>query len=324
MSMERLQLHLFQKDYIDKKEYSYISQLAVITIKSLLPMMDEEANRIDYKRFTEEFKLWLDYRNGDNSSLLNCQGRVIHEIYWGEKDDSIISRIIPIVLANKNYNIVEEEIIKNILFTTGNLQGLFEGLALGYLLHILVNPSTELEDLIKDMLIESLKDKIISFSQKQYMEKYQSYYRLTIESYDGNFKVEFEREKLKLLNSLYSLVNNTYPALIDCLKVVEGNKGKSFIGQVLYNYLYRKDLEFQISDFHLSLGEYIINLRKSRIDPEKLKIKDYILPDIFSFEEGDSFYHSLLREVKVIKKEVKDKTLTSLIQTKTGMYLFRK
>ena len=93
--MERLLLDLFQKDYLNNKNNTYISQLAVITIKSLLPMKDEEGIRIDYRRFTEEYKLWLNYRNGDNSSLLNTQGRVIHEIYWGQIDDSIISRIIP-------------------------------------------------------------------------------------------------------------------------------------------------------------------------------------------------------------------------------------
>lgn len=322
--MERLVLNLFQKDYLRNKKYSYISQLAVITIKSLLPMVEEEGNRIDYKRFIEEYKLWLSYRIGDNSSLLNIQGRVIHEKYWGDRDDSIISRIIPIVLANKDSNIIKEEVIKNILFTTGNLKDLFEGLALGYLLYLIVTSSSGLQGLSKDQLIENLKDKIIGFSQNQYIEKYKSYYRLDTDTYKGNFKIEFEREKLNLLNSLYILETNRYPSLIDCLNVVDGNEGKTFIGEILYGYLYNKDMEFKISSFHLNLGEYVLNLRKSRIDPEKLIIKEYILPDIFSFEEGQVFYHSLLREVKVIKKEVKDKTLTSLIQTKTGMYLFRK
>lgn len=320
--MERLLLDLFQKDYLNNKNYTYISQLAVITIKSLLPMKDEEGIRIDYRRFTEEYKLWLNYRNGDNSSLLNTQGRVIHEIYWGQIDDSIISRIIPLVLANKDYSIIEEETIKNILYTTGNLQVLFEGLALTYLLFLVVNNSNGHLD--NDKLIDSIKDKIISFSQTDFLEKYESCYRVNIETYNGNYKVAFEREKLNLLNSLYTLESNRYSALIDSIKVIEGNEGRTFIGQVLYDYLHRQNKGYEISAFHLSLGEYIINLRKSRIDPEKLKIKEYILPDIFSFEEGQVFYHSLLREVKVIKKEVKDKTLTSLIQTKTGMYLFRK
>ena len=166
MRMERLLLDLFQKDYLNNKNYTYISQLAVITIKSLLPMKDEEGIRIDYRRFTEEYKLWLNYRNGDNSSLLNTQGRVIHEIYWGQIDDSIISRIIPLVLANKDYSIIEEETIKNILYTTGNLQVLFEGLALTYLLFLVVNNSNGHLD--NDKLIDSIKDKIISFSQTDF------------------------------------------------------------------------------------------------------------------------------------------------------------
>ena len=77
-------------------------------------MKDEEGTRIDYKRFTEEYKLWLQYRNGDNPSLLNLQGRVIPEIYWGEKDDSIIGRIIPLVVVNKDYDILEKKSSKHL------------------------------------------------------------------------------------------------------------------------------------------------------------------------------------------------------------------
>ncbi len=287
-------------------------------------MKDEEGTRIDYKRFTEEYKLWLQYRNGDNPSLLNLQGRVIPEIYWGEKDDSIIGRIIPLVVVNKDYDILEEEVIKNILFTTGNLQALFEGLAISYLLYHVMNNSSGLQALTKEKLVDGLKDRVIKFSQISYIEKYKSHYRINIENYNGNFRVEFEKEKLNLLNALYTLGSNRYYSLIDFFKVIEGDEGNTLIGRFLYDYLYSKNNNYEISEFHLSLGEYIINLRRSRIDPEKLKINEYILPDVFSFEEGEVFYHSLLREVKIIKKEVKGKTLTSLLQTKTGMYLFRK
>ena len=59
MSFERLLLNLFQEDYNEGKRYGYISQLSIITTKSLIPMMNEEGVRIDYTRFLEEFKLWL-------------------------------------------------------------------------------------------------------------------------------------------------------------------------------------------------------------------------------------------------------------------------
>ncbi|MDU5083319.1 hypothetical protein ACF3M2_18425 [Tissierella carlieri] len=316
MSFERLLLNLFQEDYNEGKRYGYISQLSIITTKSLIPMMNEEGVRIDYTRFLEEFKLWLNYRIGGNSSLLNTQGRVNPSLYWNNKDDSIISRIIPLVLANQRYEIIEEETIRNILFTSGNLQFLFETIAIVHLLYLVLRD--------EDNIIEKLKENIIGFSQTNYMDKYKKNYRIEIENYSGNFKVEFEREKIHLLNFLNGIINNRYLSLEDILKVLDKEESKTLIGKVLYDFLYDSNKEYNLPRFYINLGEYIISLRKSRIDPDKLKIKEYILPDIFNFNEGDVFFHSLLKEAKVIKKEVKDDTLTSLIQTKTGMYLFKR
>lgn len=316
MSFERLLLNLFQEDYNGEKRYGYISQLSIITTKSLIPMMNEEGVRIDYIRFLEEFKLWLNYRIGENSSLLNAQGRVNPSLYWNDKDDSIISRIIPIVLANQRYEIIEEETIRNILFTSGNLQILFETIAIVHLLYLVLRN--------EDNITEKLKENIIGFSQTKYMDKYKKYYRIEIENYSGNFKVEFEREKIHLLNFLNGIMNNRYLSLEDILKVLDKEEPKTLIGKVLYDFLHDSNKEYNLPRFYINLGEYIISLRKSRIDPDKLKIKEYILPDVFNFNEGDVFFHSLLKEAKVIKKEVKDNTLTSLIQTKTGMYLFKR
>lgn len=316
MSFERLLLNLFQEDYNGEKRYGYISQLSIITTKSLIPMMNEEGVRIDYIRFLEEFKLWLNYRSGENSSLLNAQGRVNPSLYWNDKDDSIISRIIPIVLANQRYEIIEEETIRNILFTSGNLQILFETIAIVHLLYLVLRN--------EDNITEKLKENIIGFSQTNYMDKYKKYYRIEIENYSGNFKVEFEREKIHLLNFLNGIMNNRYLSLEDILKVLDKEEPKTLIGKVLYDFLHDSNKEYNLPRFYINLGEYIISLRKSRIDPDKLKIKEYILPDVFNFNEGDVFFHSLLKEAKVIKKEVKDNTLTSLIQTKTGMYLFKR
>lgn len=316
IGFERLLLDLFQEDYSEEKRYSYISQLAIITTKSLIPMIDEEGVRIDYTRFLEEFKLWLSYRIGENSSLLNAQGRVAPNLYWNDKDDSIISRVIPLVLANQRYEIIEEETIKNVLFTTGNLITLFETISIAYLLYLVL--------LDEDNVIDKLKENIIGFSQTDYMNKYKKYYRIEIENYPGNFKVEFEREKIHQLNFLNGINNNRYSNLDDIVKVLDKEDPKTFIGKVLYGFLYDSNKECNLPRFYISLGEYLISLRKSRIDPDKLKIKEYILPDVFSFNEGEVFFHSLLRESKVIKKEVKDYILTSLIQTKTGMYLFKR
>ncbi|SHF12736.1 hypothetical protein SAMN02745784_02903 [Tissierella praeacuta DSM 18095] len=316
VSLEGLLLSLFEEDFNKNNNYSYISQLTIINIKSLIPMLNEEAVRVDYIRFLEEFKLWLSYRIGDNPSLINSQGRVNTNIYWKEYDDSIIGRIIPLILANQKYEVIEEEVIKNILFTTGNFQTLFETVSIVHLLYLIIEN--------EDSIIDKIKENIIGFSQINYINKYGEYYRVEIEKYNGNFKVDFEREKIHLLNTLNDIGNNRYSNLEDTIKVLGKEEPKTFIGKILYGFLYNRNKEWNIPKFYINLSKYIIDLRKSRIDPDKLRIKEYILPDVFSFNKGEIFFHSLLRESKVIKKEVKDSTLTSLIQTKTGMYLFRR
>lgn len=316
MNIDKLLLSLFMEDDIARGKNSYISELAVITIKSLMPMMDEEAVRISSTRFVEELKLWKYYRTGENPSLLDIQGRVSSDIYWNEKDDSIVSRIIPLVLANKKYEIILDEIIKNLLYTSGNIQALFETISISYLLYLIVNKY--------DNIIDKLKENIIGLSQVDYLNKYSQYYRFEIKDYPGNFKVSFEREKIQILNTLNAVHHNRYASLEDCINVYNRIKATTFIGKVLYRFLFELNDDFNLPRFYLSLGDYINKLRKSRIDFSQLELKEYILPDIFSFNEGDIFFHSLLREAKVIKKEVKGNHLTSLVQTKTGMYLFKR
>lgn len=308
-------MELFKQDSEANGEYNYISQLAVVTIKSLMPMENEEGVGIDQNRFLEELRLWKYYNNGSNQALIKAIDLTSADDYWTVSDNSIISRIIPIVIANQKEEAAEEEVIKNILFTTGELENLFESVLILHLLLILIS-NRKSED-----IISILKDKIIKFSQTQYLEKYRHNYRNV--KFPKNFQIEFEREKINALNALNGAEVKKYNNLKDCLSVLEGYETSSLMGKILYNYLYNEDVYHNIPKFYLNLGEYILNLRKSRIEPEKLKIDKYILPDIFSFEEGEVFYHSLLKNCKVIEKAIEENKKIVTVQTKTGIYVFK-
>lgn len=315
LDLEKLIENMFIKDYDLNEEYTYISQIGVLTIKSLIPSMDDLGVRINYKRFSEELNLWLGYRTRENPSLLNMQVGDSN-IYWNERDDSIFSRVVPILLANQEYAVAEEETIKNILFTTGNLREMFESLSITYLLYLAMGKEKD--------IIDKLKEKIIGFSQIEFLDKHGKNYKISLNDYPGNYKVDFEKEKIHLISLLNGINNGKYNCLSDCMEVIGNRQGNTFIGKVLYDFVYGSEIYYNLPKFYLNLGTYLINLRKSRIDPIDLEIKEYILPDIFSFNEGDVFFHSLLRDSKVIKKEVRNNIPTSLIQTKTGMYLFKK
>lgn len=313
IDLESLLLNIFIEDYSRHNEYSYQSQITILTIKSLTPSMDDLGVRIDYKRFTEELNLWSYYRIGENSSLLNIGSRD-PGIYWNSKDDSILSRIIPILLSNQDYGVAEEEIIKNILFITGNLRELFESVSIAYLIYLVIEKEED--------IVDKLKEKIIGFGQLEFIYKYEKYYMTEMNDYPGNYRIDFEKEKIYLINLLNGIDTIQHPCLTDCMNVLNNVETDTFMGNVLNKCLYNSP-EHILPRFYISMGDYIIKLRKSRVDPVQLQIKEYILPNIFSFNEGDVFFHSLLRESKVIKKEIKKDILTSLVQTKTGMYLFK-
>lgn len=314
INLEKLVLSLFLEDYNINSEYSYQSQIALLTIKSLIPSMEDLGVRIDQERFREELALWTHYRVKDSLSLLNIEDGDSN-IYWNEKDDSIFSRIIPILLGNQDYNIAEEEIIKNILFTSGNLQNLFEAISISYLINLVINK--------EENVLEKLKEKIIGFGQLEFIDRYEKNYIVSFNDYPNNYQVDFEKEKIHLISLLNGIPINRYDYLSDCIDVIDKKEANTFIGKILYNFLY-KEVEYDLPNFYKNMANYIIKLRKSRIDPSQLQVKEYILPDVFSFNEGEAFFHSLLKESKVIKKEVKNNILTSSIQTKTGIYLFKR
>ncbi|MCG4585993.1 hypothetical protein L0P56_10860, partial [Anaerosalibacter bizertensis] len=42
----------------EEKERNYVSEITILTIKSLMPSREEIGTRIDYERFKKEIELW--------------------------------------------------------------------------------------------------------------------------------------------------------------------------------------------------------------------------------------------------------------------------
>lgn len=310
---------IFYTEISKDKKNSDILEISILTIKSLMPSAREVGNRIDYKRFYEELRLWKYYRVGENLSLLNILDDPNEDIYFNFKDPTIYSRIIPIILANEKHEIIADEIIKNIIYTTGNIDYLLEWLLIGMAIAFLLeNKNTNIE-----ALREYLKEYLINISQVDFFSRYRNFYRIDIEKLD-NYKIIFERTRLELLNVVNEIECKKYKYMEDILKVISGEIPKTSLGTILYEASQGLSIDSELNSFYKSMNEYVLRLRKSRINPESLKIEEYILPDIFKYEEGDIFFHSLLKESKVLKKEAKNGNLTSLVKTRSGIYLFRR
>lgn len=315
-SITRALLCAFNEDIKTNDGPSHITDLMVLTIKSLIPSEEHVKVYIDYKRFGEELKLWKYYRHGENKSILNILGDGDSSIYWREEDDTAYLRLMPIVLVNKEYSYAREEIIKNLLFTTGKLETLIEGIILSKLLYLLINEEKR--------LIEKLKEDLINFSQIDFMQKYTDYIRAPLNTYPGNFTVSFEQYRIEALNVLNFSYSRRFNTLIDCLESIVSDKpANTLFGKSIAPLIRDMEIRRCIKDyFYEELCIYVYNLRKGRINPKALKIEDYRLPDVFQFNVGDEFYHSLLNYTKVIKKErVKDKTMI-VLSTKSGLYRF--
>ncbi len=307
-------LTIFNEDYLqNNREYSYITQIIIITIKSLMPSANLVGSQIDYKRYEKELELWYYYRNGDNISLLNSISYLDEIIYWEEIDDTAYRRVTPIVLANSEWSIIKEEVIKNILYTTGNISTLLEGMLLSKILYLLM------KDENMDVL-EALKEETINFSQTDFIEKYSKFYKVPIKKYPGNYAVEFERNKISMINILNGMENSEFSTIKDILL----NKENTYYGKAIQNLKnIKKHPEYE-DYFYEDMCDYLYKLRKGQIRPETLKIKKYYLPDIFNLDTGDEFFHSLLNNSKVLKKEEGRDKILVYVKSKSGVYKFYK
>lgn len=311
--LKNLLFNIFQEDKIENEKTTVISQLAIITIKSLMPSKLVEGNLIDYKRFKEELKLLRNYK----IDPLNIFPIDIKENgYFTSKDQTLHARLIPIIIANKNWSVIEEEVIKNVLYTTGDVTTLLECLAIS---RSIFSSLQNEEDIAED-----LKQYIINFSQKEFLEKYRAKYKYDVLESNINFEVVFERVRVSLISLLHGIDIGKFKTIKDVMEVLSGKDPKTSIGNIVMNANKDKSIEYDIDSSYKRMGEYILKLRNSRIDPDDLKIKEYQIPDVFQFKEGEVFFHSLLNQSKVIKKETKENSLISLIKTRAGMYLFKR
>ena len=299
-----------------ENKVTHRTELFIISLKSLLPSEDEEAVRINYDRYNREFLLWKYYRESSNEVLDNILFRFDESIYWKKHDDSIVYRAIPIVFTNKNYDSLYKEVVKNVLYTTGNLNTIIETILIAKMIYLLLNKYENITEL--------LKEEVINLNQKEFLEDFSNFFRVDLENYDGVFQIDFEKAKILGLNILNGIESPMMKDFSRLYSIYDEEKEKLLVLESMIKNIDEEDyMETDIEYFN-DLGKYLYNIRKSRINPKSLIINDYKMPDVFEYKKGEWFDHSLLNKCQVIDKKVIDDLLYVKLKTKSGIYNFRK
>lgn len=261
-------------------------QLFLISAKSLIPFEDKIGCYFDIERYEKELELFKLYKNGEDEVLdhyfINSKLSTI-------EDNLLEAKIVPIVIANTNWDILINEVLKAVTVFTFNINTLLNAFIVSSVIDVyLSNDNSEYDD-----IYEITKDRIIDFSLKKFSEKN----NIIVTKF--NF-IEFEKERIKLI---------TKNIIADDIR----NKYKS-INYILYNKS-KATIENENASVLNNFSTYLYKLRKGIISPDKLKLPDLSISDFKEFLKYSSFSHPLLGKCTVVKRDGK----TVIIRNKSGL-----
>lgn len=302
------------KDEILKKSYlnafdikdKYIKDMLIVITKSLVDDAKQRCVKIDDNRLRDE---------------------LIYYKFYGEKinDLNIINILLPIIISNTNIQRSEDEVLKTIKnYTLYNKKEeylseyILGSLIYNTLIHSIIdNKNIEYND-----LMQNIKTRIIEFVpnlEKSKVIKFEMCRIKTIQAIDKNtdlYKNEYSDNDiiLNLLNVIYDVYIEDREVDIDGV-----NSMKKSILSIL-------DFELNTNidniDFIKSMSEYIIKLRKYKINKKAYSIKSdprYLI----GLEVGDTKQDPILNNIKVISKNFVNNVLKIKVISKSGNYDFK-
>lgn len=323
-------------------QYSYITELMLITIKCLVDHGTELKVTVDYPRFYEELKLWRYYRHGSPSPVLarlEKKNYYKSTYYWEDRNCCGISRIIPILLANKNYRAAEIEVYKNIIYINRHPKVILTGLLLlrtGYIL-------LENHFIDEDELIQQLKNYLIHTQLQQLNENMKgslpNHYNLQFEKEKIQYLMDLDRYKKRkdaenkskqdlILNSIeiyYNLSEKDTPMIEDLCC----DYGKEEIA-VAFCFWGMSGKEYDTTNaslkdeiFIYEMGKFLSKLRNFEGNRKAYVSQDKMI-DLFQLKKNSMIKHPILNMLKIKEKEETKEYIKLLVQTKSCINTFVK
>lgn len=315
-------------------QWSDLTELSLIIIKCL--MDDQENNRVivDYNRFQEELKLWNYYRHGGSKAGQQ------HPLYIDDKRGYGFSRIMGILLANKNFGVAKEESLRQIIYFHRHPQVLLTTLLTAKIVFSLLEKSNQTReeqiDVLKDFLIGLHREELSILQQEAPSKK---------------FILQFEQEKINYLMALDRLKNqwlqpqssklDSQGVLMAALEnfwrlqeelplrteltPMEDQKEALALAYGFYGItseIKEKDViatGIKEEDFINSMGDYILKIRNYQVDRKPYKVNQSSV-DLFNIEVGSVIKHPILNVTKVVGRREGKYWIEITLETKTGEY----
>lgn len=272
------------------------AQLFIITMKSLMPFENKIGCGINYYRNEKELELLNYYANNNEKMDYSYLDR---NFTCNIKDEFTECSILALGLSNTNWNIIIDEVLKNIIYYKVDDNNIISSIVLSRIVFEYIN-----DDLDEDKLLQSIKESIINFSFKDFI------IRNSNKKLDTKKIIEIERNKIYYLENIEKHFKN---------ENVIFQKSRIFEYIILgrNEEILNKDNKRIIDNF----ASYIMKLRKGKISPEKLYIDTNKIRPLETYLINKTFNHPLLGKCMVISKNIENEIL---IKTKTGLIKVRK
>ncbi len=254
-------------------------QLFIISAKALIPYEDKVGCMFDTDRYKKEIEVFKYYRNGKDDTIdFYFKNNIISDL----EDNLIEYKIIPAIISNTFFNTIIEEVLKIVLFFTVNQNTIINAVILSAALHEYFENSISDIDNLKD----KIKEKLIEFSLKDYLEKN------NLRTLNKSYLIDFEKERIKAIikNQYFS---NEYSAKYKALQFIKNDNNINNSANAIY-----EGHQEVINNF----SAYLLKIRKGTLNPEKLKYKFDNVYDLKDYLNNSTFNHPLLGKCIILKK----------------------
>ncbi|HSQ89188.1 hypothetical protein [Romboutsia sp.] len=257
----------------------------------------------------------------DNNRL---KDELIYYRYYGEKPvyNNILNILLPIILSNTNIQKSEDvtvDLIQKYVRYLKREDNLFEYILSAVVYNNIIHKIIEDKNIKYENLLQDIKQRIIGFSinldkintikfqmaRIKAIQEIDKYIDLKIEDYNDNKIV------CSMLNILYDIYIENREVKNDGILSIKKSI-LSILGE-------QENLNIDNIDFILSMSQYIIKLRKYKINKENYD-KNADPRNLISFEAGDTALDPILNQITIVSKNFSNNILHINIKSKSGIY----